>query len=126
MTMMSRLMLNLHSQASGHELVTTPATDSSDPSDGSTSLFFTTRISMPPLSLHTATWDQEAARFRGRGRESAYVRDVRPGAGYDHGYIEEVYEMQDTHYRDADDTHMPVSAEGRSLHGEDGRDKPGW
>ena len=118
--MMSRLMLNLHSQASGHELVTTPATDSSDPSDGSTSLFFTTRISMPPLSLHTATWDREAARVR----ESAYVRDVRPGAGYDHGYIEEVYEMQDAHYRDADDT-VPVSAERRPL-AEDKGDKPGW
>lgn len=115
--MMSRLMLNLHSTVSGREIVTAPVSDSSGPSDNSTSLFFTTRISMPP----TTTWDHEATRYR--DRESAYVRDVR--SGYDHGYIEEVYEMQDTHYRDRDDTHLPVSAEQRP-HREDGHDKLGW
>ncbi|RPD65688.1 hypothetical protein L227DRAFT_570971 [Lentinus tigrinus ALCF2SS1-6] len=119
-TMMSRLMLNLHGTVSGREIITTPLTDSSDPSDNSTSLFFTTRISMPPISM-TTTYDQEAPRYR--VRESAYVRDV--GAGYDHGHIEEVYEMQDTHYRDRDDTPLQMPVEQRHP-GEDGHDKPGW
>ncbi|TFK87514.1 hypothetical protein K466DRAFT_586327 [Polyporus arcularius HHB13444] len=119
-TMMSRLMLNLHGSVSGREIVTTPISDSSGPSDNSTSLLFTTRISMPPISMIATTSDQEAARYR--DRESAYVRDAR--AGYDHGYIEEVYEMQDTHYRDRDDTPLQVSAERRL--GGDANDKRGW
>ncbi|KAI0702017.1 hypothetical protein C8T65DRAFT_655718 [Cerioporus squamosus] len=119
-TMMSRLMLNLHGSASGREAVTDPISDSSGPSDNSTTLFFTTRISMPPVSM-TATWDPESARYR--DRESAYVRDAR--SGHEHGYIEEVYEMQDTHYRDRDDTHVRVSTELRRPGG-DGHDKLGW
>ncbi len=118
--MMSRLMLNLHGSVSGREIVTTPISDSSGPSDNSTSLLFTTRISMPPISMIATTSDQEAARYR--DRESAYVRDAR--AGYDHGYIEEVYEMQDTHYRDRDDTPLQVSLERRL--GGDANDKRGW
>ena len=85
-------MLNL--QASGasrsRELITEQPTSLSDPSDNSTTLLFTSRISMPP----TTTWDQEASRYR----ESVYVRDTR--SGYGHGHIEEAYEMQDTHAAD--------------------------
>lgn len=102
MTMMSRLMLNLHRSVAEHDpdFITRHAADSSNPSDNSTTLLFTSRISMPPTM--TGTWDQEASRYR----ESAYVRDMRSGYGL--GYIEEVHEMQDVHYVDRDDASAQV------------------
>ncbi|KAI1798048.1 hypothetical protein LXA43DRAFT_1106377 [Ganoderma leucocontextum] len=92
-TMMSRLMLNLHASALGRsELVTTrvPGASSTESTDNSTSLLFTSRISMPH-ALESA-WDPEASRLN---RESAYVRDLYSNHGRDGGYIEEVYELAD-------------------------------
>ncbi|KAI0746960.1 hypothetical protein C8Q80DRAFT_1178553 [Daedaleopsis nitida] len=85
-TMMSRLMLNLHGSASGRAPTTTRVPGPLDSSENSTSLFFTSRISMPP----TTTWDQEASQWR----ESAYARDAR--ASYGRHYFEESFEMQNT------------------------------
>ncbi|PIL27660.1 hypothetical protein GSI_10812 [Ganoderma sinense ZZ0214-1] len=95
-TMMSRLMLNLHASAHGRsELATTRvpgAGSSTESTDNSTSLLFTSRISMPH-ALESA-WDPEASRLN---RESVYVRDLYAGdgRGRDGGYIEEVYELAD-------------------------------
>lgn len=89
--MISRLMLNLHASALGHgELATTRvpgASSGTESTDNSTSLLFTSRISMPH-ALESA-WDPEASRLN-CDREFAYVR-----CGRDGGYIEEVYELAD-------------------------------
>ena len=94
--MMSRLMLNLHASAFGRSELATArvpgAGSGTESTDNSTSLLFTSRISMPH-ALESA-WDPEASRLN---RESAYVRGTRDG-----GYIEEVYELAD--YRDGADT----------------------
>ena len=95
--MMSRLMLNLHGSAfARNELLSTGPSDGTESSDNTTSLLFTSRISMPHHLFSTATataWDPEASQLH---RESAYVRDLRH-SGRDGGYIEEVYELADYH-----------------------------
>ncbi|KAM5533553.1 hypothetical protein V8D89_012769 [Ganoderma adspersum] len=96
-TMMSRLMLNLHASAHGRSELATArvpgAGSSTESTDNSTSLLFTSRISMP-YALESA-WDPEASRLN---RESAYVRGGRDG-----GYIEEVYELADVDFRGGGD-----------------------
>ncbi|KAL7284076.1 hypothetical protein ACG7TL_001354 [Trametes sanguinea] len=119
-TMMSRLMLNLHSSALGRDLA-----DSSSgyptTSENITPMFFTSRISMPAAGLTTtfnAPPDAAAggdlsfdldhpdrprpARGRGHGfRDGVYVRELGEPSGSG-GYIEE-YELQDVRYRGDDD-----------------------
>ena len=89
-------MLNLHGSAfARNELLSTGPSDGTESSDNTTSLLFTSRISMPHHLFSTATataWDPEASQLH---RESAYVR--APGG---EGYVGEVYPMQDMHYRD--------------------------
>ncbi|KAI9065618.1 hypothetical protein FKP32DRAFT_1567581 [Trametes sanguinea] len=118
-TMMSRLMLNLHGSALGRDLV-----DSSSgyptTSENITPMFFTSRISMPAAGLTTTfnaapdpgsdlrSYDFDyhhpdrprPARARGF-RDGVYVREVG-GPGGSGGYIEE-YELQDVRYRGDDD-----------------------
>ena len=95
--MMSRLMLNLHASAQGRSVLATArvpgAGSSTESTDNSTSLLFTSRISMPH-ALESA-WDPEASRLN---RESTYVRGGRDG-----GYIEEVYELTDVDFRGGTD-----------------------
>ncbi|KAI8986735.1 hypothetical protein BD414DRAFT_529044 [Trametes punicea] len=127
-TMMSRLMLNLHGSALGRA-----ATDSSSgyptTSENVTPMFFTSRISMPAAGLTTlanAERDREYDVYgldgdrrdrpsAGRGfRESVYVRDVQ--SGHRDGYIEEVHELQDLHYRPhTDDTALDVRGKDDGL-----------
>ncbi|TBU61122.1 hypothetical protein BD310DRAFT_921527 [Dichomitus squalens] len=107
-TMMSRLMLNLHSSAfARNELVTTRTGDTASSSSNSTTLMFTSRISMPHL-LSTG-WDPEGSRLH---RESAYVRDLH--SARDGGYIEEVYELADYRGgREDESGHLRVPLQGR-------------
>ncbi|KAI0336778.1 hypothetical protein GY45DRAFT_1237531 [Cubamyces sp. BRFM 1775] len=116
-TMMSRLMLNLHGSALGRDVSDTSSGYPST-SENVTPMFFTSRISMPAAGLTTFATTQfdldarpgerdhgygygyEYERDRDRGkrqRESVYVRDVPSARGG--GYIEEVYELQEMPYR---------------------------
>ncbi|KAI0777258.1 hypothetical protein BD413DRAFT_173739 [Trametes elegans] len=79
-TMMSRLMLNLHGSASGRGGALSTSSAYPTASEDGTTMLFTSRISMPP---------PERAPAPPRPRASAYVRDAQLG----HGYIEEVYEL---------------------------------
>ncbi|KAI0659312.1 hypothetical protein C8Q70DRAFT_1054155 [Cubamyces menziesii] len=116
-TMMSRLMLNLHGSAMGHDVSDTSSGYPST-SENVTPMFFTSRISMPAAGLTTFATTQYdldtrtgghdygynyshgewADRERGkRLREPVYVRDAPSARGG--GYIEEVYELQEVPYR---------------------------
>ncbi|KAH9897024.1 hypothetical protein C8Q73DRAFT_438179 [Cubamyces lactineus] len=111
-TMMSRLMLNLHGSAYGRDLSDTSSGYPST-SENATPMFFTSRISMPVAGLTTfATtqfdldtrpgdhdYDPHEWNDRERGkrpREPVYVRNLSSTHG--DGYIEEVYELQEVPY----------------------------
>ncbi|CDO75761.1 hypothetical protein BN946_scf184921.g37 [Trametes cinnabarina] len=113
-TMMSRLMLNLHGSALGRGPV-----DSSSgfptASENITPMFFTSRISMPAAGLTTTfaapdgELGYESVHSHLPGalgfREGVYVREapIHGSAGGSGGYIDEVYELQDMQYPQDDD-----------------------
>ncbi|KAI0827111.1 hypothetical protein BC628DRAFT_1370962 [Trametes gibbosa] len=112
-TMMSRLMLNLQGSASGHNALASSSPYPST-SDNSTSMLFTSRISMRGAATHTHVHTSIAAPYcdfdgpgspGGPGPDSAppagaYVRD--PDGHHHHstdGYIGELYELHDLSLR---------------------------
>ncbi|KAI0674479.1 hypothetical protein C8Q78DRAFT_1076115 [Trametes maxima] len=96
-TMMSRLMLNLYGSAIGHDVFATTVAYPST-SGNSTTMLFTSRISMPAPTATTALWDDPeldcASGGGGYRRGSAYIRDAQ----YGDGYVDEVYEMHDAEF----------------------------
>nr|VWO99622.1 Peptidyl-prolyl cis-trans isomerase (PPIase) (EC [Ganoderma boninense] len=110
--MMSRLMLNLHTSALGHNELASARVpgmgSTSESTDNSTSLLFTSRISMP----HTpsSAGDPYASRL---DREAAYIHDLYARDGR---YVEEMHELAD--YRGGADSdqgaflRMPVPTHG--------------
>ncbi|KAI0646474.1 hypothetical protein C8Q79DRAFT_1010095 [Trametes meyenii] len=92
-TMMSRLMLNLYGSAVGRDVFATTVAYPST-SDNSTTMLFTSRISMPAPTATTVLWDDPDCEPGGYRRGSAYIRDAQYGPGY----IDEVYEMHDAEY----------------------------
>ncbi|KAI0635333.1 hypothetical protein C8Q77DRAFT_1107469 [Trametes polyzona] len=110
-TMMSRLMLNLQGSAAGRDRDAAGGGTSSmypTTSDNSTSMLFTSRISMP-LGIGTL------ATLHGNGhggRDSVLVRD--PDGRHAEargGYIGELYELREVEYRDSRDGALQIPVE---------------
>ncbi|OBZ78207.1 hypothetical protein A0H81_02480 [Grifola frondosa] len=83
-TMMSRVMLNLHESVAGSDVIDTSTTLTA--SEDFTSLMFTSRITTHPDA-------PDALRFR----ESVYLSAAPEDPLTGEGHIEEVYELQELH-----------------------------